>query len=118
MSAATGSADELLGRIRHLLSGGGTFNPELADHAVVRDLIMDCRDWIQAAWEAEVAPDMHSIKAHRAQLWDAINEYAEACGGTPGATTLGNCKLVLAAAEIEALVYSSQHASIPRQFTP
>lgn len=108
MKSTTGSADELLGRIRHFLSGGGAFYPELTDHKAVRDLLMDCRDWIQSAWEAEVAPDIHAVKAHRAQLWDAINEYAEACGGTPGATTLGNCKLVLAAAEIEALVYSRQ----------
>lgn len=100
MSAATGSADELLGRIRHLMAGGGTFNPLLAANTEVSSLLMDCRDWIQAAWEAEVAPDMHAVKDHRAQLWDAINEYAEACGGTPGATTLGNCKLVLGAAEI------------------
>lgn len=50
LAARAGSADELLGRIRHYLASGGLFNPELADHYAVRDLIMDCRDWMDARW--------------------------------------------------------------------
>lgn len=42
---------------------------------------------------------------HRAQLWDAINEYAEACGGTPGDILHGNTKRQRAVSEIEELVY-------------
>lgn len=31
-------------RIGDYLSGGGLFNPELANHDAVSDLLMDCRD--------------------------------------------------------------------------
>jgi hypothetical protein len=33
--------DELKARIRQYLSNGGLFNPELMDHAAVRDLLLD-----------------------------------------------------------------------------
>lgn len=36
-------ADGLAKRITEYLSGGGLFNPELADHDAVRDLLIDCR---------------------------------------------------------------------------
>jgi len=42
---------------------------------------------------------------HWARLWDAINEYAEACGATPGARIYGNTRRQRAVAEIEALLY-------------
>ena len=35
-----------LERISGYLSSGGLFNPELANHDAVRDLIIDCRDRI------------------------------------------------------------------------
>ena len=44
--AAGSAASGLLDRIRDYLLSGGSFNPELADHYAVRDLIIDCRDWI------------------------------------------------------------------------
>jgi hypothetical protein len=34
----------LIDRINAYLQGGGLFNPEMADHDAVRDLLMDCRD--------------------------------------------------------------------------
>ena len=34
---------EIESRITAYLSGGGLFNPELANHEAVRDLIIDCR---------------------------------------------------------------------------
>lgn len=34
-------------RITEYLSAGGLFNPELANHDAVRDLIIDCRDEIE-----------------------------------------------------------------------
>lgn len=40
---------ELDNRITDYLSCGGLFNPELANHDAVRDLIMDCRTEIKAA---------------------------------------------------------------------
>ena len=36
--------EELLARIQDYLSMGGLFNPELADHFAVRDLLIDIRD--------------------------------------------------------------------------
>jgi hypothetical protein len=55
LAARSCSADELLGRIRHYLCSGGLFNPELANHIAVRDLILDCRDWIERAWQPPAA---------------------------------------------------------------
>lgn len=38
---------ELPERIKHYLCSGGLFNPELAEHLEVRNLILDCRDRIE-----------------------------------------------------------------------
>ena len=35
---------ELIDSITNYLMSGGLFNPELADHIVVRDLLIECRD--------------------------------------------------------------------------
>jgi hypothetical protein len=35
-------------RITEYLTAGGLFNPEYMDHNAVRDLLMDCRDRIEA----------------------------------------------------------------------
>lgn len=45
--------DELSDRITAYLAGGGLFNPELANHDAVRDLIIDCRDEIKRLAEYE-----------------------------------------------------------------
>lgn len=37
-------AKELIDAITAYLFGGGLFNPELADHNAVRDLLIECRD--------------------------------------------------------------------------
>ena len=37
----------------------------------------------------------------RARLWDAINDYAVACGGTPGAYVYGNARRQQAVADVE-----------------
>ena len=37
-------AQELIDSITNYLMSGGLFNPELADHIVVRDLLIECRD--------------------------------------------------------------------------
>lgn len=39
--------NELLSRIQNYLCNGGLFNPEMMEHEKVRDLIMDCRDYIE-----------------------------------------------------------------------
>ena len=40
------SAGELLSRIRSDLGNGGLWNPDMMEHDKVRDLIMDCREYI------------------------------------------------------------------------
>ena len=35
---------ELIGRINAYLWSGGMFNPELANHIAVRDLLIECRE--------------------------------------------------------------------------
>jgi hypothetical protein len=39
---------DLVSRITAYLSGGGLFNPELANHERVRDLLIECRDALTA----------------------------------------------------------------------
>jgi hypothetical protein len=36
--------EQLVDRITDYLSTGGLFNPELASHDVVRDLLIECRE--------------------------------------------------------------------------
>ena len=43
VDAAT-TCSAVLARIKAYLTTGGAFNPELADHVAVRDLLIDCRD--------------------------------------------------------------------------
>jgi hypothetical protein len=50
---------ELISRITAYLSGGGLFNPELAIHDAVRDLLIDCRaalSELAAIGDAKVVP--------------------------------------------------------------
>mgnify|MGYP000048768431 CR=1 FL=1 len=43
--------ENLINRITYHLSSGGLFNPELADHLAVRNLLMECRDALaQRTW--------------------------------------------------------------------
>jgi hypothetical protein len=49
------SAD-LTSRITAYLSGGGLFNPELANHDAVRDLLIDCRAALAASGDSKVVP--------------------------------------------------------------
>ena len=37
-------SQDLVQRITDYLAGGGLFNPELANHEAVRDLLIECRD--------------------------------------------------------------------------
>lgn len=48
----TATRQALAERITAYLAGGGLFNPEMADHDAVRDLLIGCR----AALEASVEP--------------------------------------------------------------
>lgn len=40
------SQEELISRIKSYLGNGGLFNPEMMEHDKVRDLIIDCREFI------------------------------------------------------------------------
>ena len=43
--------EDLINRITYHLSSGGLFNPELADHLAVRNLLMECREALaQRTW--------------------------------------------------------------------
>jgi len=43
--------EDLISRITYHLSSGGLFNPELADHLAVRNLLMECREALaQRTW--------------------------------------------------------------------
>lgn len=47
----------LKARITEYLAGGGLFNPELANHDAVRDLLIDCRDALASATPADVGEE-------------------------------------------------------------
>lgn len=42
------STKELAARITQYLEAGGLFNPEHMEHDKVRDLLIDCREFLQA----------------------------------------------------------------------
>jgi len=46
---------ELSQRITDYLRGGGLFNPEMANHEAVRDLLIDCRDALAQPKQEPVA---------------------------------------------------------------
>ena len=48
MTANSGERVELVKRINEYLWSGGLFNPELAIHDRVRDLLIDCRSALAA----------------------------------------------------------------------
>jgi hypothetical protein len=42
------SAGDLFSRVTGYIQSGGLFNPELMEHDKVRDLLIDCRDYLRA----------------------------------------------------------------------
>ena len=46
---------QLIERITAYLSSGGLFNPELANHYAVRDLLIDCRNCLSSRPEPSAA---------------------------------------------------------------
>lgn len=63
--AAKLDAHSLTERITEYLSSGGLFNPEMADHSRVRNLLIDCRDALnaspQASQQAEKVADSRPL---------------------------------------------------------
>lgn len=58
-------SDDIVERITAYLSGGGLFNPELANHDAVRDLLIDAR--------AELA----AVTAERDRMREALKPFAD-----------------------------------------
>ena len=73
----------VLSRMTEYLDSGGLWNPELADHAAVRGLILDARAEIDALHRmlATLREHLVTLQAERenvsSQLWDTMN----ACAG-------------------------------------
>lgn len=68
-------------RITDYLSGGGLFNPELANHVAVRDLLIDCR---KALAEQPAQPTWVGLTDREVELLDGMIEvqlnHANQCG--------------------------------------
>jgi hypothetical protein len=60
-TSAVGAALNLSKRITNYLASGGLFNPEMANHDRVRDLLIDCREFFDEA--ARVEPQAVSANA-------------------------------------------------------
>lgn len=74
----TDQHNDLISRITQYLSSGGLFNPEMAIHANVRDLLIDCRDALSA--EPRPAKEQPTIRQDRKILTIetlACDEYEE-----------------------------------------
>ena len=56
-------------------------------------------------------PASHGSIEHQALLWDAINQYAESCGGEPHTLVYGNTRRQQLVVEIMRLVYQSNNRS-------
>ena len=57
--------EDLINRITYYLSSGGLFNPELADHLAVRNLLMECRDALaQRTWVGLTDEEIRKAKHH------------------------------------------------------
>ena len=52
-------------------------------------------------------PASHGSIEHQVLLWDAINQYAESCGGEPHTLVYGNTRRQQLVVEIMRLVYQS-----------
>ncbi len=64
---------EMADRITQYLEVGGLFNPESMDHAKVRDLLIDCRDAIQAAVAASGSPPSPELPTSRLVAWCVVD---------------------------------------------
>lgn len=54
-------SDDIVERITAYLAGGGLFNPELANHDAVRDLLIDARAALEGATEKSGAENERQI---------------------------------------------------------
>ena len=70
--------EDLINRITYYLSSGGLFNPELADHLAVRNLLMECRDALaQRTWVELTDSEIGTI-AYNVNPLDGIRQFSRA----------------------------------------
>ena len=60
---------DLINRITYHLSFGGLFNPELADHLAVRNLLMECREALAQPEQEPVAYLCENAVGHKYFRW-------------------------------------------------
>ena len=61
--------EDLINRITYHLSSGGLFNPELADHLAVRNLLMECREALAQPEQEPVAYLCENAVGHKYFRW-------------------------------------------------
>ena len=74
------TATELRDRITAYLSAGGLFNPELANQEAVRDLLIDCRDFLS---QPELTMSAEEVREACAKVCDGLTD--KAARSKPGA---------------------------------
>lgn len=73
--------EDLINRITYHLSSGGLFNPELADHLAVRNLLMECRDALAQRTEQE--QQIETLKRCLFQMQEAAKDLVKQAKSLP-----------------------------------
>lgn len=78
------AARELGARITEHMTTGGLFNPELAEHAKVRDLLLDCRRFVDDALAAPepAEPTQEQMRARLKEYEDNIKYLLDSFPGS------------------------------------
>lgn len=74
-------SEDLINRITYYLSFGGLFNPELADHLAVRNLLMECRDALAQRTEQE--QQIETLKRCLFQMQEAAKDLVKQAKSLP-----------------------------------
>ena len=74
-------SEDLISRITYYLSFGGLFNPELADHLAVRNLLMECRDALAQRTEQE--QQIETLKRCLFQMQEAAKDLVKQAKSLP-----------------------------------
>lgn len=98
-----GDSQGLSQRITDYLSGGGLFNPELANHEAVRDLLIECRDEL-AMWKPMTPREAEKALAE-AEAMPVSEEYIDEIirRATDPATVIPNSEQARLAALVKRL---------------
>jgi hypothetical protein len=77
---------KLAQRITDYLAGGGLFNPELADHGAVRDLLIDCREALADSALDRMAENARELGLDYEPAQQQVIEHASCQGMNCGIT--------------------------------